>query len=126
MLLRLNAGSDEAEVRDIRVPSDNDLASKMSFDPERIRVLEFLVSPYKLFDDNGERKASPESSGMIYGTSLSLENGDNFKIKRVGLGFDFGNMYDGEFNNTIEDYYAEFVVRDTQGDSHRLNLIHID
>ena len=44
----------------------------------------------------------------------------------AGLDFDFGDIYEGEFSNDTADYYASFVVHDTQGDSHKLNLVHIN
>ena len=66
-----------------------------------------------------------ESHGVLYGTEANIEKGDTYKVKLVGLDFDFGDIYDGEFSNT-KDYYAEFIVHDTQGDSHQLNLVHID
>jgi hypothetical protein len=43
------------------------------------------------------------------------------------LDFDFGDMYQGQISrDAMKDYYAEFVVYDTQGEAHRLNLVHIE
>lgn len=131
MYVRLPKGDTEGQVRDIRVQSETDLASKMSFDPEKIKIIEFTVGSYRLFNDAGELDYNMESyrnedGGIeLYGISASLDEGDSYKIKLVGLDFDFGNMYEDIFNN-LYDFYAEFIVHDTQGDTHRLNLIHID
>ena len=125
MYVRVPSGSDEGQVRDIRVSSDTNLASKMSFDRDKIDIIEFTVGTYKLFNDAGELDYNMESLGNIYGTGADLGKGDEFRIKLVDLNFDFGDLYSGEFND-IADYYAGFVVHDTQGDTHRLNLVHID
>ncbi len=125
MYVRVPSGSNEGQVRDIRVASDTDMASKMSFDPSKIKIIDFTVGTYKLFNGNNELDYNMESYGQIYGTEANVENGDTYKIKLVGLDFDFGDIYEGEFKS-LDDYYAEFIVHDTQGDSHRLNLIHID
>lgn len=125
MHIRLPNGSDEAQVRDIRVESDTELASKMSFDPGRIKFINFVVGAYKLFNDAGELDYNMESYGTLYGSEANVEEGDVYKIKLVGLDFDFGDMYSDEFSK-LDDYWAEFIVHDTQGDSHRLNLVHIN
>ncbi len=125
MHLRVPRGSNEAEVRDIRVASDNDLSSKMSFAQDKIKIIEFTAGTYKLFNEAGEQDDNMESYGQIYGTGADIEGGDTYKIKLVGLDFDFGNIYNGEFKS-LTDYWAEFIVHDTQGNAHRLNLIHID
>ena len=131
MHVRVPNGSTEGQVRDIRVQSETDLASKMSFDPEKIKIIEFTIGSYKLFNDAGELDYNMESYRnedgglLLYGIGANLEENENYKIRLVGLDFDFGNMYEGEFDS-LNDYYAAFVVHDTQGDSHRLNLIHID
>ena len=125
MFIRVPKGSDEAEVRDIKVTSDTDLSSKMSFAPDRIKIIDFTAGAYKLYNDVGELDYNMESHGTLYGTEANVEDGDKYKIKLVGLDFDFGNIYNGEFESTT-DYWAEFIVHDTQGDAHRLNLIHID
>ncbi|MBR3236754.1 zinc-ribbon domain-containing protein [Candidatus Saccharibacteria bacterium] len=125
MHIRVPKGETEAQVRDIRVRSDNELASKMSFDPEKINIIDFTIGAYKLFDDAGKLDYNMESHGTLYGTSVNLKKNDKYRIKLVGLDFDFGNMYDGEFDS-LDDYYAGFIVHDTQGDSHRLNLVHIN
>lgn len=125
MFIRVPKGSDEAEVRDIKVTSDTDLSSKMSFAPDRIKIIDFTAGAYKLYNDAGELDYNMESHGTLYGTEANVEDGDKYKIKLVGLDFDFGDIYNGEFESTT-DYYAEFIVHDTQGDAHRLNLIHID
>lgn len=127
--LRLPAGSDTATVRDIRVAADAEtgLASKVSFDSARIKWMDFVAGTYKLFDENGVQNDSFESYGQLYGTEVNLEEGDEWAVKLVGLDFDFGDMYDGEIPAAMaKDYWAEFIVHDTQGNSHRLNLIHID
>lgn len=127
--LRLPAGSDTATVRDIRVAADTEtgLASKVSFDPAQIKWMDFVAGTYKLFDDNGVQNDSFESYGQLYGTEVNLEDGDEWAVKLVGLDFDFGDMYDGDIPAAMaKDYWAEFIVHDTQGNSHRLNLIHID
>jgi hypothetical protein len=127
MHLRLNKGEKVAEVRDIRVQADEDgLSGKISFAPEKIKIIEMTVGAYKLFDKKGNYLDNLESYGTLYGTSLNLEAGDKYEIRLENLNFDFGNMYEGEFDNALDDYYAEFVVYDTQGDAHRLNLIHIN
>ena len=66
-----------------------------------------------------------ESYGTQYGIGVNLAAGDEYKVKLVGLDFDFGDMYGEEFDD-LADYYAEFIVYDTQGDAHRLNLVHIE
>ena len=125
MYIRVPKGSNEAEVRDIKVTSDTDLSSKMSFAPDRIKIIDFTAGAYKLYNDLGELDYNMESHGTLYGTEANVEGGDKYKIKLVGLDFDFGDIYNGEFESTT-DYWAEFIVHDTQGDAHRLNLIHID
>lgn len=125
MYVRLPKGSDEGIVRDIRVSSDTELASKMSFDPEKIKTIDFMAGTYKLFNKAGELDYNMESYGILYGSGADIAAGDTYKIKLVGLDFDFGDMYGDEFSD-LADYYAGFVVYDTQGDKHRLNLIHID
>lgn len=125
MYIRVPKGSNEAKIRDIRASSDTDLASKMSFAPEKIKIIDFLVGTYKLYNEKGELDYNMESHGVLYGTEANVEKGDRYKIKLVGLDYDFGDIYDGEFQS-IDDYYAEFIVYDTQGNLHRLNLIHIE
>ena len=127
MYMRINNGSDTAEVRDIRVASDSDFASKMSFDPNNIKFIEFVVPTYKLFDDNGNRLENIESRGTMYGTSVNIEDGDSYSIKLENLGYDFGSMYEGDLESSaLSDYYCEFIVYDTQGNHHRLDLIHVE
>lgn len=125
--IRIMADSNEGQVRDIRVESESDtgLASKMSFDPNKISFIDFMAGTYKLFNDSGELDYNFESHGVLYGSEASIEKGDTYKVKLVDLDYDFGDIYDGRFKNT-KDYYAEFIVHDTQGDSHQLNLVHID
>ena len=125
MYIRVPKGSNEAQVRDIRVGSSTDLASKMSFAPDKIKFIDFTVGAYKLYNEAGELDYNMESHGVLYGTEANIEGGDEYKIKLVGLDYDFGNIYNGEFQS-VDDYYAGFIVHDTQGDSHRLNLIHIE
>ena len=127
MYIRVPAGSNEGQVRDIRVESDSDtgLASKMSFDPDKIKFIDFLTGAYRLFNESGELDYNFESHGTLYGSEASIEKGGSYKINLVDLDFDFGDIYNGEFKNT-KDYYAEFIVHDTQGDSHQLNLVHIN
>lgn len=124
MYIRVPKGSTEAQIRDIRVSSDDGLSSKMSFDQKKIDIVEFTIGAYKLYNEAGELDYNMESYGSLYGTSVNLGDGDKYRIRLVGLDFDFGDMYDGEFSN-LADYYAEFIVHDTQGDAHRLNLVHI-
>ena len=125
MYLRLPRGEEEAIVRDIRVAADpnNNLSSKISFDESQIKIINFLAGTYKLFDENGTQNDNFESWGEMFGSEVILENGDTYKIKLEDLSFDFGNMYGDQI--PANDYYAEFIVHDTQGNSHRLNLIHI-
>ena len=127
MHIRVPSGSNEGQIRDIRVNSDDGtgLASKMSFDPNRIKFIDLFTGAYKLYNEAGELDYNMESYETLYGTEANIEKGDTYKVKLVGLDFDFGDIYDGEFSNT-KDYYAEFLVHDTQGDSHRLNLVHIN
>ena len=125
MYIRVPKGSNEAQVRDIRVSSNTDLASKMSFAPDKIKFIDFTVGAYKLYNEAGELDYNMESHGVLYGTEANIEGGDEYKIKLVGLDYDFGDIYNGEFQS-VDDYYAGFIVHDTQGDSHRLNLIHIE
>lgn len=127
MHIRVRSGDNEGQIRDIRVDSDDEtgLASKMSFDPNKIKFIDLFTGTYKLYNDSGELDYNMESHGVLYGTEANIEKGDTYKVKLVGLDFDFGDIYDGEFSNT-KDYYAEFIVHDTQGDSHQLNLVHID
>lgn len=127
MHLRLNKGEKVAKVTDIRVQNTEDgLAGKISFDPKNIKIIEMTVSALKLFDDKGNRLDTPGTTGTLYGTSLNIEKGDTYEIVLEDLSFDFGNMYEGKLNKSaLSDYYAEFIVYDTQGDAHRLNLIHI-
>lgn len=125
MYLRLPAGEKEAIVRDIKVAADpnNNLSSRISFDKSKIKIINFLAGSYKLFDENGIQNDNFESWGEMFGSEINLENGGTYKIRLENLDFDFGDMYDGKI--PASDYYAEFVVHDTQGNSHRLNLIHI-
>lgn len=125
MYIRVPKGEKEAIVRDIRVRSDNDLASKMSFDPDKISEIDFINGAYKLYNDDGVLDYNFSTNGTNYGISANLKKGDSYKIKLVGLDFDFGDMFSDEFSNT-KDYYAGFVVHDTQGRTHRLNLVHIN
>ena len=126
MYIRIPKGSKEAEIRDIRVSSDTDLASKINLDPEKIMAIDFLSGAYKLYNDAGELDYNMNSYGTLYGTGVNVRGGDNYRIKLAGLDFDFGDIYEGEFSNRVADYYASFVVHDTQGDAHRLNLVHIN
>ena len=128
MHLRVKTGEKKAEVTDIRVQSTEDgVSGKVSFDPAKIQGLDMIVSTYKLFDENGKRLEKLESWGQMYGTSLNLKKGDTYEILLEDLDYDFGDMYAGEIDQaSLSDYYAEFVVYDTQGDSHRLNIIHIN
>lgn len=126
MYIRIPKGSKEAEIRDIRVSSDTDLASKINLDPEKIMAIDFLSGAYKLYNDAGELDYNMNSYGTLYGTGVNVRGGDNYRIKLAGLDFDFGDIYEGEFSNGVADYYASFVVHDTQGDAHRLNLVHIN
>ena len=116
-----------AKVEDIKVQTtENGLSGKLSFDQSKIKIIEMTVPAYKLFNEAGERLDGVEGTGTLYGTSLNLEKGDSFEISLEDLNYDFGNMYEGELSKaSLGDYYAEFVVYDTQGDSHRLNLIHV-
>ena len=125
--IRILPGNNEGQVRDIRVQSESDtgLASKMNLDPDKIAFIDFMTGTYKLFSDSGELDYNFESHGVLYGSEASIEKGDTYKIKLVDLDYDFGDIYDGKFKNT-KDYYAEFIVYDTQGDSHQLNLVHIN
>lgn len=125
--LRLPHGSTTAEIQDIRITSGNELASRENADPSRIQFLEYLAGAYELFDADGHQTDSFISSGNLYGTSFSLERGDQYEFMLTGLDFDFGrSMYEGLIpQDALKDYYAEFVVYDTQGDLHRLNLIKI-
>lgn len=127
MHLRLKKGEKTAEVTDIRVQnSDDGLSGKVSFNPEDIIIIDMTVPTYKLFDDSGNRLDSLESTGKIYGSSISFEKGETYEISLENLDFDFGNLYEGTLEkSSLSDYYAEFIVYDTQGKSHRLNLIHI-
>lgn len=127
MHIRVQSGDNEGQIRDIRVDPDEEtgLASKMSFDPNKIKFIDLFTGTYKLYNDSGELDYNMESHEMLYGTEANIEKGDTYKVKLVGLDFDFGDIYDGEFKNT-KDYYAEFIVHDTQGDSHQLNLVHIE
>ncbi|MBP5674855.1 hypothetical protein J6W91_00820 [Candidatus Saccharibacteria bacterium] len=127
MHLRLNNGEKVAKVEDIKVQTtENGLSGKLSFDQSKIKIIEMTVPAYKLFNEAGERLDGVEGTGTLYGTSLNLEKGDSFEISLEDLNYDFGNMYEGELSKaSLGDYYAEFVVYDTQGDSHRLNLIHV-
>ncbi len=124
MYIRLPKGSKEAVVKDIRVKSDNDLSSKMSFDSEKITEIDFLNGAYKLYNDNGVLDYNMATHGTNYGIGVNMRAGDTYKIKLVGLDYDFGDIFSGQFKNT-KDYYAEFVVHDTQGKTHSLNLVHI-
>lgn len=126
MYIRIPKGSREAEVRDIRVSSDTDLASKVNLDPEKIVTIQFLSGTYRLYNDAGELDYNMYSYGTLYGTEVDTKGGNNYKIKLVGLDYDFGDIYEGEFGNGVADYYASFVVHDTQGDAHQLNLVHIN
>ncbi len=125
MYVRVPKGSDEAQIKDIRVSSDTDLASKMSFAPDKIKFIDFMVGTYKLYNEAGELDYNLESHGVLYGTEANIEDGDKYKIRLVGLDYDFGDIYNGEFQST-DDYYAGFILHDTQGDLHRLNLVHVE
>lgn len=125
MHIRLSNGSDVGQIRDIRVSSGTDLSSKMSFDLNEITGIEFTVGAYRLLNALGELDYNMESYGTQYGIGVNLAAGDEYKVKLVGLDFDFGDMYGEEFDD-LADYYAEFIVYDTQGDAHRLNLVHIE
>ena len=126
LYFRIPKGSREAEVRDIRVSSDTDLASKVNLDPEKIVTIQFLSGTYRLYNDAGELDYNMNSYGTLYGTEVDTKGGNNYKIKLVGLDYDFGDIYEGGFGNGVADYYASFVVHDTQGDAHQLNLVHIN
>lgn len=125
MHLRIPSGSNEAQIKDIRPLSTTELASRRNLEPDKIKFIDFTIGTYKLFNDTGELDYNMESYGTQYGSEANLEEGDTYKFKLVGLDFDFGDIFNDEFSN-LADYYAEFVVHDTQGDSHRLNLVHID
>lgn len=126
MHIRIPKGSKEAEIRDIRLSSGSELASKTNFDLGKIEIIDFLSGTYKLFNNEGVLDYNMESYGTLYGTEVSLKDGEKYKIMLAGLDFDYGNIYEGEFSNDTADYYASFVVHDTQGDSHKLNLVHIN
>ena len=128
MHFRVKNGEKKAEITDYRVQASEDgLSGKISFDRDKIKILEMTVPTYKLFDKDGNRLDKLESWGEIYGTSLNLEKGDSFEISLENLDYDFGSIYEGAIDKkSLSDYYVEFVVYDTQGDAHRLNLIHIN
>ena len=127
MYMRFEGDETTARIRDIRESSSSDMASRTSYTLDEIDVIEFAVGTYKLFDENGVQNDSFESWGQLYGSGLTLEDGDTFELMRVDLDFDFGDMYEGEIPaSALKDYYAEFIVYDTQGNSHRLSLVHIN
>lgn len=125
MYLRLPLGEREAIVRDIKVAADpnNNLSSKISFDESKIKIINFFAGTYKLFNEDGVQNDNFESWGDMFGSEVNLEKGDTYKIKLENLDYDFGDMYGDQV--PINDYYAEFIVHDTRGNSHRLNLIQI-
>ncbi|MBQ1344172.1 zinc-ribbon domain-containing protein [Candidatus Saccharibacteria bacterium] len=117
--LWLPSGKNTAKIKDIRVTSGKDgLASKENLDQKKIKFLEFLVPTLT---------SEYESVGQDYGTSVSFEKGEKIVFKLVDLDFDFGDMYEGHIpRSSMKDYYAQFIIHDTQGYSHRLNMLHIN
>lgn len=119
MHIRLPAGKKKANIRSVRTtPGEDNLHSKENLDMKKIQFLEFVVPA---FTEN------IESTGVMYGSSVSFEKKEKVTFKLVDLDFDFGNMYEGEISkDSLKDYYARFIIHDTQGKSHKLNMLHID
>ena len=126
MHLRFLKGEKEAKVRDIKATAEMGLASRISFEQDKIKWIDFAVGTYKLFAEDGDLDYNFSSNDETYIMEVKLENEDSYKIKLENLDFDFGSA-DGKSipYGTSRDYYAEFIVHDTQGGSHRLNLVHI-
>ena len=119
MNIRLPKDKKTAEIRNIRTQTgDDNLVSKENLDIKKIQFIEMVVPSYT---------EDMQSLGVMYGTSASFAKKEKLKFKLVDLDFDFGDMYEGEISrDALKDYYARFVIHDTQGKAHMLKLFHIE
>lgn len=88
--------------------------------------IKFMNYAFKLFDENGEYLDSAETYDDYYLTVSDItENGLDFEF--VPLDYEMSteivDMSGNEVNETTDEYYYQFIVSDTQGQSHRTQLI---
>lgn len=128
-IVRVYEGDKVAKLREMRITNDDEtgLPSKTDIEQEGIIFLEYPVWVYGLLDENGQVTDDLVSTGEAFGTSVNTEKGGKIEFMLTDLDFDFGDMYQGQIpREAMKDYYAEFIVYDTQGEAHRLNLVHIE
>ena len=128
-IVRVYEGDKVAKLREMRITNDDEtgLSSKTDIEQEGIMFLEYPVWVYGLLDENGQVTDDLVSTGEAFGTGVNMEKGGKIEFMLTDLDFDFGDMYQGQIpREAMKDYYAEFIVYDTQGEAHKLNLVHIE